>query len=82
MLAVSGHRKDGPLFVGSTMLPAAGEAIAHRYLNRFSPFFELHGGRTVARRSAVVGKRVSSVAMMDRRNGQLPKSGGIFCPKF
>ena len=71
MAVVSGHREDGPLCVGNTMLLAAEEAIAHRNLNRFSPLFELHDGRTMARRSTAVGKHVSSMTMMDRRNTHL-----------
>ena len=66
MVAVSGHREDGQLCVGNIMLLAAEEVIAHRHLNCFSPFFELHDGQTMARRSAVVGKRVYTMTMMDR----------------
>ena len=73
MMVVSGHREVGQLCVGNTMMFAAEEANAHRHLIRFSPFFELHDGRTMARRSDVVGQRVSSMTMLDRRNKQLPK---------
>ena len=49
MVAVSGHCEHRPLCLGSTMLPAAEEAIAHRHRNRSPPFFELHDGRTMVR---------------------------------
>jgi hypothetical protein len=55
------------------MMLAAEGVNAHRHLIRWSPFFELHDGRTMARRSDVVGQRVSSMTMLDRRNKQLPK---------
>ena len=57
---------QGRVVHGDPRRHRAEEAIAHRHLNRFSPLFELRDGRAMARRFAVVGKRLSSVTMIDR----------------
>jgi len=54
------NNEDGQLCVGKTMMFAAEEVNAHRHLIRWSLFFEMHDGRTMARRSDVAGQRVSS----------------------
>ena len=71
---------QGRVVHGDPRRHRAEEAIAHRHLNRFSPFFELRDGRTMARRSAVVRKRLSSMTMIDRSDLLFRTMSLIYCP--